>query len=46
MALPWLVGVSGAKIDARDIVEGHREKTHALLWTIIFNFQVLYSGNT
>ncbi|XP_058887783.1 abnormal spindle-like microcephaly-associated protein homolog isoform X2 [Acipenser ruthenus] len=30
----------GAKIDSRDIVDGHREKTLALLWRIIFTFQV------
>ncbi|MBN3307145.1 ASPM protein, partial [Amia calva] len=30
----------GAAIDARDVVDGHREKTLALLWKIIFAFQV------
>ncbi|XP_069050242.1 abnormal spindle-like microcephaly-associated protein [Lepisosteus oculatus] len=30
----------GATIDSRDIVDGHREKTLTLLWTIIFAFQV------
>ncbi|XP_041126100.1 abnormal spindle-like microcephaly-associated protein [Polyodon spathula] len=30
----------GAKIDSRDIVDGHREKTLMLLWRIIFTFQV------
>ncbi|XP_074524073.1 abnormal spindle-like microcephaly-associated protein [Halichoeres trimaculatus] len=30
----------GAAIDARDIVDGHREKTLSLLWKIIFAFQV------
>ena len=33
---------AGGPIDARDIVDGHREKTLHLLWRIIFNFQVLY----
>ncbi|CAJ1061171.1 abnormal spindle-like microcephaly-associated protein [Xyrichtys novacula] len=30
----------GAAIDARDIVDGHREKTLSLLWKIIFAFHV------
>ncbi|XP_072919609.1 abnormal spindle-like microcephaly-associated protein [Hemitrygon akajei] len=30
----------GIDIDPRDIVDGHREKTLALLWRIIFAFQV------
>ncbi|XP_051868413.1 abnormal spindle-like microcephaly-associated protein [Pristis pectinata] len=30
----------GNDIDPRDIVDGHREKTLALLWRIIFAFQV------
>ncbi|KAM6962532.1 abnormal spindle-like microcephaly-associated protein [Aplochiton taeniatus] len=30
----------GAVIESRDIVDGHREKTLALLWKIIFAFQV------
>ncbi|XP_072367579.1 abnormal spindle-like microcephaly-associated protein isoform X2 [Scyliorhinus torazame] len=30
----------GNLIDSRDIVDGHREKTLALLWRIIFAFQV------
>ncbi|KAJ8279107.1 hypothetical protein COCON_G00061730 [Conger conger] len=30
----------GCAIDARDIVDGHREKSLALLWKIIFAFQV------
>ncbi|KAG7487587.1 hypothetical protein MATL_G00025270 [Megalops atlanticus] len=30
----------GSAIDARDIVDGHREKTLSLLWKIIFTFQV------
>ncbi|KAG5850628.1 hypothetical protein ANANG_G00084460 [Anguilla anguilla] len=30
----------GCAIDARDIVDGHREKTLTLLWKIIFTFQV------
>ncbi|ELT97378.1 hypothetical protein CAPTEDRAFT_220529 [Capitella teleta] len=37
--------VKGAKIEARDLVDGHREKTHALLWSIIFNFQVEFMLN-
>ena len=28
------------KFTARDIVDGHREKTLAMLWSLIFNFQV------
>ncbi|XP_009701008.1 PREDICTED: abnormal spindle-like microcephaly-associated protein, partial [Cariama cristata] len=31
---------SGASIDSRDIVDRHREKTLALLWKIVFAFQV------
>ncbi|KAJ8277947.1 hypothetical protein GJAV_G00082010 [Gymnothorax javanicus] len=31
---------NGCVIDARDIVDAHREKTLALLWKIIFAFQV------
>eukprot|EP00795_Rhopilema_esculentum_P010190 gene10190-18862_t len=31
---------NGASIDARFIVDGHREKTLVLLWNIIFHFQV------
>ncbi|NXK25272.1 ASPM protein, partial [Arenaria interpres] len=31
---------SGASIDSRDIVDRHRERTLALLWKIIFAFQV------
>ncbi|KAH0618335.1 hypothetical protein JD844_017438 [Phrynosoma platyrhinos] len=30
----------GVKIDAKDIVDRHREKTFALLWKIVFAFQV------
>ncbi|NXU52506.1 ASPM protein, partial [Turnix velox] len=30
----------GASIDSRDIVDRHREKTLALLWKIVFAFQV------
>ncbi|XP_062987736.1 abnormal spindle-like microcephaly-associated protein homolog [Elgaria multicarinata webbii] len=30
----------GAAIDAKDIVDRHREKTFALLWKIVFAFQV------
>lgn len=35
-------GCPGVKtnIPAKDIVDGHREQTLALLWTIIFKFQV------
>ncbi|KAJ7339429.1 hypothetical protein OS493_005827 [Desmophyllum pertusum] len=33
-------GVNGGVIDARHVVDGHREKTLALLWQIIFHFQV------
>ncbi|KAG7164725.1 Abnormal spindle-like microcephaly-associated protein-like, partial [Homarus americanus] len=33
------VGVK-AKFPSKDIVDGHREQTLALLWTIIFKFQV------
>uniref|UniRef100_A0A8B9C661 Assembly factor for spindle microtubules n=1 Tax=Anser brachyrhynchus TaxID=132585 RepID=A0A8B9C661_9AVES len=31
---------SGASIDCRDIVDRHRERTLALLWKIVFAFQV------
>uniref|UniRef100_A0A668AAY2 Calponin-homology (CH) domain-containing protein n=1 Tax=Myripristis murdjan TaxID=586833 RepID=A0A668AAY2_9TELE len=31
----------GSVIEARDIVDGHREKTLSLLWKIIFAFQVI-----
>ena len=34
------VYLAGSGIDARHIVDGHREKTLALLWQIIFHFQV------
>jgi len=37
--IPYL---SGGVIDARHVVDGHREKTLALLWQIIFHFQVRY----
>ncbi|XP_020629211.1 abnormal spindle-like microcephaly-associated protein homolog isoform X2 [Orbicella faveolata] len=33
-------GVKCGVIDARHVVDGHREKTLALLWQIIFHFQV------
>lgn len=33
----------GASIDSRDIVDRHRERTLALLWKIVFAFQVLFS---
>ncbi|CAH3024578.1 unnamed protein product [Porites evermanni] len=32
--------LGGNLIDARHVVDGHREKTLALLWQIIFHFQV------
>ncbi|XP_010222974.1 PREDICTED: abnormal spindle-like microcephaly-associated protein [Tinamus guttatus] len=31
---------SGASVDSRDIVDRHRERTLALLWKIVFAFQV------
>lgn len=33
----------GAAIDSRDIVDRHRERTLALLWKIVFAFQVLFN---
>ncbi|NWU96389.1 ASPM protein, partial [Upupa epops] len=36
---------SGASIDSRDIVDRHRERTLALLWKIVFAFQVDVSLN-
>ena len=30
----------GGKIDPRDVVDGHREKTLHVLWRIIFAFQI------
>lgn len=33
----------GASIDSRDIVDRHRERTLALLWKIVFAFQVLFN---
>ncbi|KAI8483826.1 hypothetical protein Bbelb_384840 [Branchiostoma belcheri] len=33
-------GLQGKKIEARDIVDGRQEKTLALLWKLIFHFQV------
>ncbi|CAH1270997.1 ASPM [Branchiostoma lanceolatum] len=33
-------GLRGGKIEARDIVDGRQEKTLALLWKLIFHFQV------
>ncbi|NXN91306.1 ASPM protein, partial [Rhinopomastus cyanomelas] len=36
---------SGASVDARDIVDRHRERTLALLWKIVFAFQVDVSLN-
>lgn len=41
--LMFLSYLSGGAIDARHVVDGHREKTLALLWQIIFHFQVRYS---
>ncbi|XP_075566135.1 abnormal spindle-like microcephaly-associated protein [Pelecanus crispus] len=35
-----LTDESGASIDSRDIVDRHRERTLALLWKIVFAFQV------
>ena len=35
-----LILSTGKKIDSRDIVDGHREKTLRFLWMIIFHFQV------
>ncbi|XP_046339131.2 abnormal spindle-like microcephaly-associated protein homolog isoform X2 [Haliotis rufescens] len=32
--------VDGGKIGARDVVDGHREKTLKILWHLIFHFQV------
>ena len=32
--------VAGHKLESRDIVDGHRQKTLQLLWTLIFNFKV------
>ena len=31
---------SGGKIEPRDVVDGHREKTLHVLWRIIFSFQI------
>lgn len=33
-------GCSTSNVAAKDIVDGHRENTLALLWAIIFKFQV------
>lgn len=33
----------GTSIDSRDIVDRHRERTLALLWKIVFAFQVLFN---
>ena len=35
-----LCDIAGAVIEARDIVDGHREKTLQLLWALVFHFQV------
>jgi len=32
--------VTGRKLESRDIVDGHRQKTLQLLWTLIFVFKV------
>lgn len=34
--------ISAKKVTSRDIVDGHREKTLHLLWTIILKYQVGY----
>ena len=34
------VRCAGVAIEARDIVDGHREKTLQLLWLLIFHFKV------
>jgi len=31
----------GRKLESRDIVDGHRQKTLQLLWTLIFVFKVI-----
>jgi len=31
---------AGHKLESRDIVDGHRQKTLQLLWTLIFIFEV------
>ena len=33
--------VTGRKMESRDIVDGHRQKTLQLLWTLIFVFKVI-----
>jgi len=38
-ALEWLW--AGHKLESRDIVDGHRQKTLQLLWTLIFVFKVI-----
>jgi len=35
------MAVAGHKLESRDIVDGHRQKTLQLLWTLIFVFQVI-----
>lgn len=35
-----LEGTRGGVVTARDIVEGHREKTFGLLWKLILNWKV------
>lgn len=33
--------MAGRKLESRDIVDGHRQKTLQLLWTLIFVFKVI-----
>lgn len=35
-----LIYFAGGALNPRDIVDGHREKTLAFLWKLIFHFQV------
>ena len=35
------MAISGRKLECRDIVDGHRQKTLQLLWTLIFVFKVI-----
>ena len=35
--------VTGHRLESRDIVDGHRQKTLQLLWTLIFVFKVTIS---
>ena len=45
-SIDWLAVLmgSGAVLKARDVVDGHREKTLAFLWKLIFHFQVQLSS--